>query len=73
MTKTEKVTCRYGITYTVTFKGESGAIARSFALMARCCCWVCHNRGCGAPRNEIIPDCYEICELWTKNHYCKEK
>ena len=72
-TKTNSVTCRYGVTYTVTFKGSAGEIARSFDLMSNCCCWVCHNRECTEPRDEILPECGRICEIWTKVPYCQGK
>ena len=68
------VTCRYGITYTTQFVGSKAAIARTAELMTRCCCWCCHNRKCQEPRNEILPDCHNVCELWTGDeHYCTMK
>lgn len=72
VTETKSVTCRYGITYTVTFIGAPGARMRAFELMAHCCCWVCHNRDCKTPRNEVLSDCTKVCELWTKKHYCEK-
>ena len=73
MEKTKEVTCRYGVTYPVTFKGSKAEIARSFDLMTRCCCWVCHNQGCEIPHNEVLPDCQKVCEIWTKVPYCHDK
>jgi hypothetical protein len=73
MEKTKEVTCRYGVTYPVTFKGSKAEIARSFDLMTRCCCWVCHNQGCETPHNEVLPDCQKVCEIWTKVPYCHDK
>lgn len=73
MTKSQEVTCRYGITYTVTFTGNKAAIARGVELMTRCCCWVCHNLDCKEPRNEKIPECQNVCEIWTKTPYCNDK
>ena len=67
-----KVTCRYGVEYEVEFFGTRGACLRSVDLMKRCCCWVCHNRRCNEPRNEVLKDCNQVCELWTKQHYCEK-
>ena len=36
-----------------------------------CCCWVCYNRSCSHPKNEVLPDCKTVCELFTKTPYCK--
>jgi len=66
-----KVTCRYGIEYEVEFYGSKGACLRSIDLMGKCCCWVCHNRGCERPRNEVLKDCGKACALWTKKPYCE--
>lgn len=66
-------TCRYGITYTTKWNGYYGTIWRSWNLMRRCCCWVCHNHDCKEPRNEIIKNCGNSCELWSKIHYCEKK
>jgi len=71
MRKKKIITCRYGISYEVEFKGSIGAIERSFDSLTRCCCWVCHNHDCKEPRNEILENCGHICELWTKKHYCE--
>lgn len=71
MKKKQTVTCRYGVPYEVEFEGTKSAIARSFDLMTRCCCWVCHNHNCKEPHNEIIENCYEVCEIWSKKHYCE--
>lgn len=65
-----KVTCRYGVEYEVEFTGTRGAVQRSVNLMGRCCCWVCHNKACDQPRNEALKDCGNVCEMWTKKHYC---
>ena len=65
-----KVKCRYGVEYDVEFKGTRGAIQRTVDLMTRCCCWVCHNRQCNQPRNEVLKDCGQVCEIWTRRHYC---
>lgn len=66
-----KVTCRYGVEYEVFFFGTEAACNRSVALMGRCCCWVCHNKKCEHPRNEVLKDCENVCEIWTKKrHYC---
>ena len=72
MRKSKEVTCRYGITYEVEGVGTEGAILRLFDMLSKCCCWVCHNRGCKEPRNEIIPDCGEVCQIYTKIPYCKK-
>ena len=66
-------TCRYGVTYTTEWKGSYGAIWRAWDLMQRCCCWVCHNHNCKEPRNEIIKNCGNSCELWSHTHYCENK
>lgn len=73
MKKTKEVTCRYGVTYKATFSGSPGAVARTFDLMTRCCCWVCHNHDCKEPRNEKLNDCANVCELWWKIHPCDRK
>lgn len=65
-------TCRYGVTYGVEFKGSYGAIWRGWDLMQKCCCWVCHNHDCEKPKNEIIENCHNSCELWFKNHPCEK-
>lgn len=67
----KKVTCRYGVEYTVDPKGTEGEIERFCDLMSRCCCWVCHNRECKQPRNEVIKDCQNVCDLFTKTPYCE--
>ena len=64
-------TCRYGVTYTTEWKGSYGAIWRGWDLMQRCCCWVCHNHNCKEPRNEVIENCDNACELWSHTHYCE--
>ena len=70
--KTKKtVTCRYGISYEVEFKGTKGEIVRGFNHCEKCCCWTCYNHDCKEPRNEIIQNCGHICEIWTKKHYCE--
>lgn len=67
------VKCRYGVEYTVDPKGTEGEIERFCDLMSRCCCWVCHNRECKQPRNEVIKDCQNVCDLFTKTPYCEVK
>ena len=72
MKKTQEVTCRYGITYKTTFEGSKGAIWRSFDHCTRCCCWTCFNYDCKEPRNEILPGCCNVCEIWSGGkHYCE--
>ena len=66
-------TCRYGVTYTTEWKGSYGAIWRCWNLMQRCCCWVCHNHNCKEPKNEVIKNCGNSCELWSHTHYCENK
>lgn len=73
MKKTKKVTCRYGVTYKATFSGSPGAVERTFDLMTRCCCWVCHNHDCKEPRNEKLNDCANVCELFWMIHPCERK
>ena len=73
MERTEEITCKYGVTYTHTFSGGKPAVDRCFDLMTRCCCWVCHNHDCTMPRNEILPDCGEVCKMYTRFPYCKAK
>ena len=70
MKKNCTVTCRYGITYDVEFIGTQAEIARGCQLMGRCCCWVCHNRDCKEPRNEVIKDCDKVCDIYTSIPYC---
>ena len=71
MKKSREVTCRYGVTYTTEFQGNKGAIERSFKHCETCCCWTCFNHDCKEPRNEILPNCGEVCEIWTnEKHYC---
>lgn len=72
MKKKKLVTCRYGISYEVEFKGTKGEIWRGFNHCETCCCWTCYNYDCKEPRNEIIKDCFNICEIWTKKHYCEK-
>lgn len=69
--KNYKVTCRYGIPYSVKLSGTNGEIARTIHMLENCCCWVCHNRDCDCPKNEKINNCGNTCELWTENHYCE--
>jgi hypothetical protein len=71
MRKKKIVTCRYGISYEVEFKGTNGEIVRGFDHCEKCCCWTCYNHDCKEPRNEILENCGHICELWTKKHYCE--
>lgn len=71
MTKT--ITCRYGVTYKCEAKGTRGELARLWHLLSECCCWVCHNRQCKTPRNEVVDGCGEICGLWTKTPWCKKE
>ena len=77
MKQRKKVTCRYGVTYKATFSGSSGAVARTFDLMTRCCCWVCHNHDCKPPitRNEILEDCGEVCKIFSGSNstYCRKE
>ncbi len=69
----KKVKCRYGVEYIVDgVSGTKGECERFFGLMGRCCCWVCHNYDCKEPRNEILSDCNNVCDLWTKTPFCKE-
>ncbi len=72
MKKTQTVTCRYGISYDITFEGSKGAILRSCDLMSKCCCWVCHNHDCKNPRNEKLDNCKDVCEIWFKKHPCEK-
>lgn len=72
MKRTQEVTCRYGVTYMATFDGTKGAVARSFDLMTRCCCWMCTNLECAEPRNEKLENCGNVCELLTKHPYCHD-
>lgn len=65
-------TCRYGITWIGDWTGSFGELWRAWDLMRRCCCWVCHNHDCKEPRNEIIKNCGNSCELWSKIHYCEK-
>ena len=73
MYRTKEVTCRYGVTYSVMFRGTKEEITHSFDLMTKCCCWVCHNHECIEPRNEVFPECGKVCELRTKIPYCHDK
>lgn len=67
------ITCRYGVKYTVKTMGNRGAQRKLWDLLGRCCCWVCHNRHCEEPKDEILPDCKEICTaFYTKTPYCKK-
>ena len=68
----KKVTCRYGVEYELKASGTTGEFLRLFELMTRCCCWVCHNRACKTPRNEVVEECHENCKLWTNMPYCKK-
>lgn len=73
MKKNKEVTCRYGVTYKLDAIGPTeGSIIRLFDLMTHCCCWVCHNRDCKYPKNEIVSDCNNVCEIYTKIPYCKK-
>ena len=66
-------TCRYGVKWTDEWTGTYGELWRAWDLMKRCCCWVCHNHDCKEPRNEVIKDCGNSCELWSRTHYCENK
>jgi len=72
MKKKQTVTCRYGISYEVEFKGTKGEIWRGFNHCENCCCWTCFNHDCKEPRNEVLDNCGHICEIWTKKHYCEK-
>lgn len=73
MKKSKEVTCRYGVTYKLDAIGPTeGSIIRLFDLMTYCCCWVCHNRDCKYPKNEIVSDCNNVCKIYTKIPYCKK-
>ena len=65
------ITCRYGKTYSVRLEGSQGAKHRTIQMLQNCCCWVCYNRSCAQPKNEILPDCQNVCELYTKTPYCQ--
>lgn len=75
MKESKKIKCRYGVEYSPVFTGSKGANARTFDLMTRCCCWICHNHNCKNPKNEILDDCHYVCELLvgTGKHYCGKK
>ena len=70
--KEVKVKCRYGVEYTAYLSGTNGAIQRTADMLKSCCCWVCYNGGCETPKDEIIPDCGKVCELFTKKPYCEK-
>ena len=70
MIKTQEVTCRYGVTYKATFLGSKGEVERSFDNLTRCCCWMCRNHDCTKPENQIIPECGDICRVYTNVPYC---
>lgn len=71
--KKYKVTCRKGITYDVHLRGTQGEIARTLDMLQKCCCWVCYNRDCKTPEEVKIPNCGNVCELFTNNPYCERK
>ena len=70
MAKKYKVNCRYGNTYEVELKGTKGAIARTVDMLYNCCCFVCHNHSCKAPRDEKI-DCHDECKFYWKLKPCE--
>ena len=65
------VTCRYGKIYSVRLQGRNAEKIRTIRMLERCCCWVCYNRGCQQPKNEALPDCNTVCELFTRTPYCQ--
>ena len=65
------ITCRYGKTYSVRLEGRNAEKIRAIQMLQECCCWVCYNRSCSHPKNEILPDCKKHCELFTKIPYCQ--
>ena len=71
--KTKKtVTCRYGISYEVEFKGTKGEIIRGFNHCEKCCCWTCYNHDCKEPRDERIP-CSMWCQIYgARTPWCEE-
>lgn len=73
MKRTEKVTCRHGVTYSVTANGSSGAILRLWEMLSRCCCFVCYNHNCKTPHLRKLRNCKHDCELYTRTPYCQRK
>lgn len=64
-----KVTCRYGIEYSVEIKGTRGVAWRTIDMLSKCCCFVCYNHDCKEPKDEIIP-CHNECLLFSKRTFC---
>lgn len=73
MKRTANITCRYGVTYSVTANGSSGAILRLWEMLSRCCCYACNNRNCKEPRERKLRNCKHDCELFTRTPYCQRK
>lgn len=70
MKKKQPITCRYGVTYNTTLEGNKGEIERTTTMLSKSCCWVCFNHNCDEPHDEPIPDCGQVCAIWTKTPYC---
>lgn len=64
------ITCRYGKTYSVRLEGRNAEKIRAILMLQECCCWVCYNRSCAQPKNEILPDCQNVCKLFFKKAPC---
>ena len=44
-----KVVCRHGVEYSLLAIGTQGEANRLKEMLSKCCCYVCHNRGCETP------------------------
>ena len=70
--KHKRITCRYGVKYTVPCEGTSGEKRRLAEMLSKCCCFVCYNRLCKEPRDERLEGCQKVCLRFTKKPYCEK-
>lgn len=66
-----KVVCRHGVEYSLLARGTQGEVHRLKEILSRCCCYVCHNRGCETPI-EGKQECRNECEFYGKR-FCEKK
>ena len=66
-----KVVCRYGVEYSLLARGTQGEVHRLKEMLSKCCCYVCHNRGCETP-TEGKQECKHECDLYGKV-FCENK
>ena len=66
-----KVVCRHGVEYSLLARATQAEVNRLKEMLSKCCCYVCHNRGCETPI-EGKQDCNHECDLYGKV-FCEKK